>query len=184
MCLCFVCVCLTGRAQYFVEGVAAVVNGDDITLSDVRGEVSPVEVAHRDELQGNEPAEKIKEAHRKALQKLIDRKLIVTAFRDTGYYLGQDVLDQHVQSVIDVTYGGDRPRFKQALSEVGITEERFKLRMEEKLIVQAIQNQRWTDYLKDHPEPISDGEKIVLREKLEEEWLVDLRAGAYIKMLY
>src|SRR2546423_258502 len=79
---------LIGRIAYaaqaepeVVDGVAAVVNGDVITYSQVRGLVGPREKLLRAQYNGEELIKKIKETRELALQDLIDRQLILQAFK-------------------------------------------------------------------------------------------------------
>ena len=50
-----------GHAQEVLDGIAAVVNDEVITFSQVRDLVGPIEKAAREQLKGNELVEKIKE---------------------------------------------------------------------------------------------------------------------------
>src|SRR5947209_18644956 len=63
-----------------VDGVAAVVNGDVITYSQVRGLVGPREKLLRAQYNGEELIKKIKETRELALHDLIDRQLNLHAF--------------------------------------------------------------------------------------------------------
>jgi len=64
-----------------VDGVAAVVNGEVVTYSQVRQVVGPREKLLRSQFQGEELVQKVKEARQAALSDLIDRQLI---FRPSG----------------------------------------------------------------------------------------------------
>ena len=70
-----------GNAQEVLDGIAAVVNDDVITFSQVRDLVGPIEKAARDQLKGNELVEKIKEIRLKAINDLIDRQLALQEFK-------------------------------------------------------------------------------------------------------
>src|ERR1041385_3207730 len=64
-----------------VDGIAAIVNGDVITYSEVRGVSAPRETLLRSQYSGDELVNKIKETRQAALQDLIDRQLIIQAFK-------------------------------------------------------------------------------------------------------
>src|ERR1700687_6473696 len=70
-----------------VDGVAAVVNGEVITFSQVRGLVGPREKLLRAQFSGEELIKKVKEARQAALQDLIDRQLILQAFKKENYQI-------------------------------------------------------------------------------------------------
>ncbi|MBA2586702.1 MAG: hypothetical protein H0U99_09485, partial [Chthoniobacterales bacterium] len=63
-----------------INGIAAVVNGDVITYSQVRDLVGPREKLLRSQFSGEELITKIKEVRGAALKDLIDRQLILQAF--------------------------------------------------------------------------------------------------------
>src|SRR3712207_4733380 len=67
-------------APQVIDGIAAVVNGEVITFSQVRGLVGPRERLLRSQFRGEELQKKIQEARKEALQDLIDRQLIVQEF--------------------------------------------------------------------------------------------------------
>ena len=86
-----------------IDGIAAVVklneasNADVITYSEVRDVSAPKEKLLRDQYRGEELVTKIKEARAEALKDLIDRQLIVQAFKKEGYQIPDHYLDQRVQ---------------------------------------------------------------------------------------
>src|SRR5678816_3857271 len=68
------------RGQEVLDGIAAVVNDDVITFSQVRDLVGPIEKAAREQFKGNELVEKVKELRLKAINDLIDRQLISVSY--------------------------------------------------------------------------------------------------------
>src|SRR4028119_720407 len=68
-------------AQEVLDGIAAVVNDQVITFSQVRDIVGAREATARDTLKGAAQVEKIKEIRLAALNDLIDRQLILQAFK-------------------------------------------------------------------------------------------------------
>jgi len=64
-----------------VDGIAAVVNMDVITLSQVRTLSAPREKLLRSQYTGVELEKQLKETRAAALQDLIDRRLIIQAFQ-------------------------------------------------------------------------------------------------------
>src|SRR2546425_1253632 len=68
-----------------IDGIAAVVNNEVITYSELRVLSAPREKLLQSQFRGEELATKIKEARVAALKDLIDRKLIIQAFKKEGY---------------------------------------------------------------------------------------------------
>src|SRR5437764_6544537 len=97
---------LIGRAAYaaqpepeVVDGVAAVVNGDVITYSQVRQVVAPREKLLRSQFTGDELITKVKEARQAALQDLIDRQLIIQAFKKESFQIPDHFVEERMQDI-------------------------------------------------------------------------------------
>ena len=118
-----------------IDGIAAVVNSDVITYSEVRGVSAPKEKLLRDQYRGEELANKIKEARTEALKDLIDRQLIVQAFKKEGYQIPDHYLDQRVQDIIRENFNGDRNTFIRTLQAQTFTLGEFRKLETEKMIV-------------------------------------------------
>lgn len=126
------------RAAEVLDGVAAVVNGDVITFSQVREVVSARERALRAQFSGQELVNKIKEARMGALKDLIDRQLILQEFKKKEFNVPTRIIDERVQQVIREDFGGDRQAFLRTLQSQGYTVTRFREMERDKFIVQAM----------------------------------------------
>src|SRR5436305_10527967 len=120
-----------------VDGVAAVVNGDVITFSQIRGLVRPREKLLRAQFSGDELIKKVKEARQAALQDLIDRQLIIQAFKKENYQIPDHFVEERVHDIVRTDFGGDRNTFMKTLEAQNYTEGEFKKMEMEKMIVQA-----------------------------------------------
>ena len=129
------------RAQEVLDGIAAVVNDDVITFSQVRDLVGPIEKAARDQLKGNELVEKIKEIRLKAINDLIDRQLILQDFKKQKFNIPEHFVDDRIATIVREEFGGDRPAFVRTLNAQGFTLEKFRQAETEKMIVQAMRGQ-------------------------------------------
>jgi parvulin-like peptidyl-prolyl isomerase len=69
--------CIRAAEPQVIDGVAAVVNGDVITFSQVEELSGPEERTLHEQYTGEDLIDKIKEARLAALNDLIDRQLIV-----------------------------------------------------------------------------------------------------------
>jgi len=157
-----------------VNGIAAIVNGDVITYSQVRGLVEPRERMLRAQLQGDELVKQIKEARLAALKDLIDRQLIVQSFQKEGYQIPDHYVDQEVNTVIKESFGGDRNTFIKTLQAQNFTLGEFRKMEKEKMIVQAMRAQKAKpatvippgkidEYYKQHRDQFSSKDEIHLR---------------------
>src|SRR5262245_33932304 len=85
--------------QEVLDGIAAVVNDDVFTFSQVRDLVGPIEKAAREQFKGNELVEKVKEIRLKAINDLIDRQLILQEFRKQKFNIPEHFIDDRVATI-------------------------------------------------------------------------------------
>src|SRR6266480_4962661 len=83
-----------------VDGIAAIVNGDVITFSQVRMLSAPREKLLRSQFTRKELENKLKEVRQLALKDLIDRRLVIQAFKKESYQIPDHVVDQRVHDII------------------------------------------------------------------------------------
>ena len=131
-----------------IDGVAAIVNNDVITISQVRELVGARERALREGYQGPDLADRIKEMRLAALKDLVDRQLIIQEFQkmqEKGANIPDYVIDDRIQGIIRQEFGGDRAAFIRTLQAQGYTLTRFKEIEKEKIIVQAMRQAKLND---------------------------------------
>ncbi len=170
-------VCAAPRAiaeEQVLDGIAAVVNGDVITFSQVRELVGAREKALRDQYKGQELIEKIKELRMAAVNDLIDRQLIIQEFKKNKFQIPDYVIDDHIQTLIREEFGGDRNAFVRTLEAQGYTLAKFKESETDKIIVQAMRSkqvksdvmispQQVDEYYRKNSEEFSTPEQVKLR---------------------
>src|SRR5438094_8280464 len=83
-----------------VDGIAAVVNGDVITFSQVRALSAPEERLLRQQYTGNDLQKKLTELRQLALKDLIDRRLVIQAFKKESYEIPDHIVDKRIQEII------------------------------------------------------------------------------------
>jgi parvulin-like peptidyl-prolyl isomerase len=127
--------------QEVLDGIAAVVNEDVITFSQVRELVGPAESQARRELRGEALPAKIKEIRLKAINDLIDRQLILQEFNKNKFNIPDHFVEDRVGTIVREEFGGDRSAFVRTLQAQGYTLERFKNLEKDKMIVQAMRSQ-------------------------------------------
>jgi peptidyl-prolyl cis-trans isomerase SurA len=157
-----------------VDGVAAIVNGDVITYSQVRALVEPREKLLRSQYTGDQLASKIKETREAARKDLIDRQLILQAFKKESYQIPDHFVEERVREIIREDFGGDRNTFIKTLEAQNYTIGEFKKMETEKMIVQAMRSrnvqhsmvaspQKVDEYYKAHRDEFTAKEQIKLR---------------------
>ena len=132
-------------AEEVLNGIAAIVNQDVVTFSQVRElvgaeEKSAAEIYHGDDLQ-----KKIKEMRQQAVKDLIDRDLILQEFKKKEFTSPAYVIDDSVQQIIRKDFGGDRAAFVRTLQAQGYTMSRFREVQKDKITVQAMRQSKVSD---------------------------------------
>ncbi|MEI6032768.1 MAG: peptidylprolyl isomerase [Verrucomicrobiae bacterium] len=128
-----------------VDGVAAIVNSEVITISQLRELIGAREREMSKAYSGSVLSEKLKEMRLAALKDLVDRQLIIQEFRkmqEKGANIPEYVVDDRVQSIIREEFGGDRSAFVRTLQAQGYTMTRFKEIEKEKIVVQAMRQSK------------------------------------------
>ena len=157
-----------------VDGIAAVVNGDVITYSQVRALSMPREKALRAQFTGEELVNKIKEIRNAALQDLIDRQLIIQAFKKESYQIPDHYVNERMHEIIRENFGGDRNTFIKTLEAQNYSLGEFKKMETERMIVQAMRSKnvkretaisptKIEEYYREHRDQFTSKEQIKLR---------------------
>ncbi len=142
--LAFVGSALAQRVEV-IDGIAAIVNNDVVTFSQVRELVGARERSLREIYSGTELENKLKEMQLSAIKDLIDRQLVLQEFKklqEKGASIPEYVIDDRVQAIIRQEFGGDRAAFVRTLQAQGFTLTRFKEIEREKIIIQAMRQSK------------------------------------------
>ena len=167
--------CIAFAAQpVVIDGIAAVVNGDVITFSQVRELSAPREKLLHSQYTGPELEKQVKEAREAALKDLVDRRLVIQAFKKENYQIPDHFVEEQMHQIIRENFGGDRNTFIKTLEAQNYTLGEFKQKETEKMIVQAMRGKnvkaskivsptKVEDYYKTHHEEFTTKEEIKLR---------------------
>src|SRR5256885_4404793 len=157
-----------------VDGIAAIVNGEVITYSQVRALSAPREKLLRSQFTGNELENKLLEMRQLALRDLVDRRLVIQAFKKESYQIPDHFVDQRMQEIIRDSFGGDRNTFIKTLEAQNYSLGEFKEKEMERMIVAAMRSHnvktnsivsptKIEDYYRKHHEEFTTKEQIKLR---------------------
>ncbi len=128
-------------AQEVLDGIAAVVNKEVVTFSQVRELVGQKEKTARETLRGEELVKAIKELRLQAVNDLIDRQIILDEFIKVGGKIPDYVVEERIQTIVREEFGGDRNAFLRTLAAQGYSIDRFRKVELDKIIVQAMRGQ-------------------------------------------
>jgi peptidyl-prolyl cis-trans isomerase SurA len=165
---------LAAESSQVIDGIAAVVNREVITYSQVRGLVGPRERLLQSQFKGEELAKQIKAAREAALKDLIDRQLIVQSFAEQKFELPDHFVDERVNDIIRESFGGDRQAFIKTLQAQNYSLTEFKRQEKERIIVQAMRSKnvkmatvippaKITEYYAKHRAEFTAKEQVKLR---------------------
>ncbi|MDQ6940289.1 MAG: peptidyl-prolyl cis-trans isomerase [Verrucomicrobiota bacterium] len=157
-----------------IDGIAAIVNSDIITFSQVRGLTLPRERLLRSQYTGEELEKQIKAVRAEALQDLIDRQLIVQQFKKEELNLPGFFVEQRVNDIIKENFGGDRNAFIKTLQAQNYSLSEFRKNEFEKIVVAAMRGknvkpntiaspQKIEEYYRTHRQEFTSKEEIHLR---------------------
>src|SRR5882724_7269732 len=157
-----------------VDGIAAVVNGEVITYSQVRALSAPREKLLRSQFTGKDLEKKLIELREMALKDLIDRRLVIQAFKKESYQIPDHIVDQRVHDIIRESFGGDRNTFIKTLEAQNYTLGEFKEKELERIMVQAMRSHniksnsiisptKIEEYYRKHRDEFTSKEQIKLR---------------------
>ncbi len=143
-------------AEEVINGIAAVVNGDVVTFSQVRELMAAQEKSAAEIYHGAELENKVKEMRQQAIQDLIDRSLILQEFKKKEFTIPDYMIDDTVQRIIRTDFGGDRAAFVRTLQAQGYTMARFREVQKDKMVVQAMRQSKVSDNIIVSPLKIRD----------------------------
>src|SRR5260370_16538967 len=80
----------------------------------------------RAQFNGDELIKKVKEVRQAALQDLIDRQLIIQAFKKENYQIPDHFVEERMHDIIRTDFGGDRNTLIKTLQAQNFTMGEFK----------------------------------------------------------
>lgn len=138
------------RAQP-LNGIAAIVNQKIITFSDVRNVIaSSLELLQRRYAsQPNVLQEEQARLIRDGLEQLVERQLILDEFEKAGYpeSLLNDIVDKTIKDEVREQYAGSRLALTKELQAQGLTYERYRQQVRERIILNFMRSRHVSEGL-------------------------------------
>src|SRR5437667_3906209 len=169
-----ICCAAFAQEPIVVNGIAAIVNGDVITISEVRTLSAPREKQLRSQYTGQELEKQLKATRELALKDLIDRQLVLQAFKKEKYEIPDHFVEERMHEIIRENFGGDRNTFIKTLEAQNYTLGEFRQKEMEQMIVQAMRSHnvkkstiisptKIEDYYRKHRDEFTSKETVKLR---------------------
>lgn len=160
--------------EEILDGIAAVVNQDVITFSQVRELIGTRERTLRETLSGQELTKKVTELRTAAVNDLVDRQLVLQEFEKNKFSIPEFVINDHLATIVREQFNGDRQAFMRTLQAQGFTLQRFRKLETDKMVVQAMRQRnvkvdpmlspgKIESYYQEHIADFSTPEQIKLR---------------------
>ena len=127
------------NSAVLLDGVAAYVNADMITIAEVMSEVrrSPWS-----DTSAELREKRLRELYKATLDALIDRKLILTAAQKAKMQLQTWAVDNRVREIVANNFDGDQTKLHNLLADRKISLEEWRKNIEEDLMITAMRFQQ------------------------------------------
>lgn len=121
-----------------IDGVAAYVNGDFITIADVMNEVRRSPWAQKGKLRES----RLRELYAATLNALIDRKLILDSARKSKMELQPWAVDNRIREIVANNFDGDETKLHNILTDRKMSYEEWRKNIQEDLTITAMRYQQ------------------------------------------
>lgn len=121
------------------EGLAAVVNGEPITMEDYQKQVYQVEAFFQQEgldLESEEGRERLAQARRQVLEQMIDQVLIRQAAVEMDVSISDAELESNIQEIVEQS--GGQEQFNQSLQATETSYDDFRQMLLDQLLSEAV----------------------------------------------
>jgi len=130
-----------------VNAIAAKVNGRVITKNQVSFMLAPIfaQLSAQYPRRGAQFETEFNEAKTNVIQELIDRQIILDEFKQLGANIRPHIIDEEVKRQVRELYNGDEAKFREELKRSRLTMEGYREMTREKMVVQAMRAQQFSD---------------------------------------
>ena len=116
-----------------IDGYAAKINNRVITRGDVREAMAPILPGLYRSYQGDELERELKKAYDRTLENLIERKLILEAFKKRGGQIPEQYVEDEIARIVKDRFQGDEARFEQELASQKKTRSEYEKTIREQM---------------------------------------------------
>jgi len=139
------------------NGIAAIAEGEIITVEQLRREMKPAIPRLRAQARTKQEfAKGIQKVSRDVLQNMIDRILIVKAAEEEGLLIPPSYIDQEYEDVLNRDFGGDRGRLLSYLQAQGLTVREFRENIYKRVVVNYMRQKNRKSQSEISPERIQE----------------------------
>ena len=129
-----------------VNGIAAKVNGRVVTKNQVSFMLAVyAQLTTQFPRRGPQFEAKFKETKANIVQELVDRQIILDEFKQLGASIRPNLIDEEIKRQMRELYNGDEVKFREELKRSRLTMEGYREMTREKMVVQAMRSQQFSD---------------------------------------
>ncbi len=130
-----------------VNGIAAKVNGEVITLNQLMIEVAPQQSVLMSKFprRGLAYQTQLQQYKELVLNELIDRAIIFSEFKDKIDAITDQQVEEEIGRIVENQYNGDEELFKKYLEATRVTRDQFKQQQKREILVQIVRMQHFGD---------------------------------------
>ena len=130
-----------------VNAIAAKVNGRVITKNQVSFMLAPIfaQLSAQYPRRGPQFESEFNQAKANVIQELIDRQIILDEFKQMGASIKPHIIDEEIKRQMRELYNGDEVKFREELKRSRLTMEGYREMTREKMVVQAMRAQQFSD---------------------------------------
>lgn len=130
-----------------VNGIAAKVNAHVITKNQVTFLLAPIfaQLSAQFPRRGPQFEAKFREAKANVIQELIDRQIILDHFKELGGSIKPFLIEEEIKRQMRELYNGDETKFREELRKSRLTMDGYRDMTREKMVVQAMRAQMFSD---------------------------------------
>lgn len=139
------------------NGIAAIAEGEVITIEELRREIEPIIPRLQVEAKNQKDfAERLDKLSKEVLQNMVDRILIVKKAEEDGILIPQSYIDQEYDEIIARDFGGDRGRFLEFLKTQNKTPRDFRQDTYRRIVVSVMRQKKRKSQSEISPERIEE----------------------------
>ena len=139
-----------------IDGYAAKVNDRVITRGEVREAMAGILPEIYRQFQGAQLEEELRKAFERARDDLIERALMMEAFKAKGGQIPDQYVNDEIKRVINERFKGDKALFEQVLAEQKKTREEYMVMIREQMAVGMMMNEEVSSRARVTPEQIRE----------------------------
>ncbi|NOY80012.1 MAG: hypothetical protein GXP31_03300 [Kiritimatiellaeota bacterium] len=143
-------------APVYSDSIAAVVNGEVITVFDIVRETAALEAQIQERTKDPQEARrKILELRRSAGERLVERELLYAEFQKLGATVPEEIVQERVNRIVQAKSMGNRTRFEEELRKQGMTMSEFEKKVAKDLAVELLVQEKVRRFVRVAPSAVA-----------------------------